>query len=259
MPKSPQRSLKHEYELYIETEIEAYKDSLPRSALLKIGDEAVAALRDQPQFALTELVVWEEVDRIITKRLRLPSYATWRRRRLKQLEEYQRPEHWGLRPDSVLAREVRPPAASQVLVAGREAEPAALYLAAHGCEVFAIDQAHDTVERMVTAAEAAGLTERVHGYVADLRQWSPEMRLSAVVCTSSALSELTPSERGQVIELLQGATSDGGVHLVDAGADRASAQLVEELSAQYAGWKILVEHDDGNGAATSFLARKGAA
>ena len=33
MPKSPQRSLHHEYELYVEREIEAYKDSVPRSAL----------------------------------------------------------------------------------------------------------------------------------------------------------------------------------------------------------------------------------
>ena len=67
----------------MENEIEAYKESLPRSALLKLGDEAVAVLRDQAQLALTELVVWEEVDRIISRRLRLVSYSTWRRRRLK--------------------------------------------------------------------------------------------------------------------------------------------------------------------------------
>ena len=138
MPKSPQRSLRHEYELYVENEIETYKDSVARSALLKIGDEANSrSLRDQQQLALTELVVWEEVDSgIIKKRLRIPSYATWRRRRLKLMKEYQRPEHWGLSPDGMLAREVRPPVSSLVLVAGSESEPAALYLAAHGCEVL---------------------------------------------------------------------------------------------------------------------------
>ena len=87
MSNRPQRSLRHEYELYVENEIEAYKESLPRRSLLKLGDEAVGALRDEQQLALTELVVWEEVDRIIFKRLRLVSYETWRRKRLKDQRE----------------------------------------------------------------------------------------------------------------------------------------------------------------------------
>jgi hypothetical protein len=60
-----QRSLKHEYELYVEHELETYKDSVPRSALLALGDEAVAALGAQAQTTLTEMVLWEEVDRLI--------------------------------------------------------------------------------------------------------------------------------------------------------------------------------------------------
>ena len=104
--------------LFVETEIENYKESIPRSALLKIGDEAVSALRSTEQFSMDELLLCEEVDRIIRKRLRVPAYATWRRKRLKALEEYRRPEHWGLRPDGILAREVHPPAESRVLVAG---------------------------------------------------------------------------------------------------------------------------------------------
>ena len=36
------------------------------------------ALSAEPQFALTELLLCDEVDRIIVKRLRLPSYDTWR-------------------------------------------------------------------------------------------------------------------------------------------------------------------------------------
>src|SRR5919206_503591 len=50
------RSLQHEYELYVEREIELYKDTLSRSALLSIGDEAVARLREQAQTTLTERV-----------------------------------------------------------------------------------------------------------------------------------------------------------------------------------------------------------
>ena len=69
------RSLKYEYELYVEREIEDYKDSIPRSAILSIGDEAVSRLRAQEQVAFDELVLWAEVDRIITSRLRIPSTA----------------------------------------------------------------------------------------------------------------------------------------------------------------------------------------
>jgi len=108
MAQQNPRSLKHEYELYVENEIENYKESVSRSAILKIGDEAAASLRAGEQFAMDELLLWAEVDRIIRKRLRIPSYATWRRKRLKLLEEYRRPEHWGIRPDGVLAREARP-------------------------------------------------------------------------------------------------------------------------------------------------------
>ena len=119
MPQRPSRSLKHEYELYVEREIENYKESVPRSVLLSIGDEAVRALAQEQQFALTELLLCDEVDRIIFKRLRLPAYKTWRSRRIKLLEELRRPEHWGLRPDDVVVRAVQHVAAdSRVLVAG---------------------------------------------------------------------------------------------------------------------------------------------
>ena len=84
--------------------IEDYKESVPRSVLLSIGDEAVAALAREAQFTLTELIVWEEVDRIISRRLRLPSATTWRRRRLKAIEELRRPERWGMTAEHPLVR-----------------------------------------------------------------------------------------------------------------------------------------------------------
>lgn len=255
MPRTPQRSPRHEYELYVENEIEAYKESLSRSTLLKLGDEAVAVLRDQPQLALTELVVWEEVDRIIAKRLRLVSYSTWRRKRLKEQRERQRPEHWGFAADCTLAREVRPAAESNVLVTGNDNERAACYLAAHGCEVFAVGPEQDVVQRIVNAAQEAGLTHRVHGYIGDLREWSPDVQLSAVVCTPSAFEGMSLQERREAIGILQGVTRDGGVHLVESlGSD---AQSLHELSSQYHGWQISVELHGS--VAASFLARKGAA
>src|SRR3982074_3928625 len=120
MTQHSPRYHKHEYELYVENEIENYKESVARSPILKIGDEAAASLRAGEQFALDELLLWAEVDRIIRKRLRIPAYDTWRRKRIRLLEEYRRPEHWGIRPDGVLAREIHPPAEAKVLGAGGE-------------------------------------------------------------------------------------------------------------------------------------------
>src|SRR5947208_15023004 len=106
MPTRTARSLHHEYELYIEQEIENYKESVARPALLAIGDEAAARLAAEPQFALTELLLCEEVDRIIFRRLRLPSYTSWRKKRIKLHEELRRPEHWGLSADDALVRTI---------------------------------------------------------------------------------------------------------------------------------------------------------
>jgi hypothetical protein len=257
MPMSRPRSLKHEYELYVEHEIEEYKDSVPRSALLAIGDEAVAALRDQAQTTLTEMVLWEEVDRIIASRLRIPSYSTWRRRRLKLLKEFGRPEHLGLIPDGVVARELADGPEGHVLVAGTGNEGAAMYLAARGCDVTAIGREADAVERVIHAAELAGLGTRVRGYVSDVATWSPDVELRAVVCTPAAFTGLSGAERAQAISVLQSATADGGVHLVQTIVAAQAAMTLEELRMRYLGWSISVEGDGGD--APTFLARKTAA
>jgi len=248
------RSLKHEYELYVENEIENYKESVSRSAILKIGDEAAASLRAGEQFAMDELLLWAEVDRIIRKRLRIPGYNTWRRKRLKLLEEYRRPEHWGIRADGVLAREVHPPAESNVLVAGGDFDRTALYLAAHGCEVTAVDRELNSLERVMNAAHAAGLADRIQSYVADITDWSPDVPLGAVVCTPDAFTGLTAAERGRAFELLQGATREGGVHLVGTIVRGQRGLSVSELRRQYRGWSISIEDDSSS--SKSFLARK---
>jgi Tellurite resistance protein TehB len=250
-------SLKHEYEVYVEREIENYKDSLPRHALLSIGDEAVAAMRQQSQFVLTELVLWEEVDRIIMRRLRIPTYPTWRRRCFRTLEQYRQPEHWGLRPESALVRSIQPEGEAHVLVTGGAAERAALYLAARGYDVTAVEQSTDVLDRVMIAAGAAGLTQRVRGCATDISHWTPDGPLHAVVCTPAAFAGLTPSERKQVIELLQQATTDGGVHLVETIVAGQEAMSVAELRDRYAGWEISIERDGTQ--SRSFLARKGVA
>jgi len=253
MANRPARSLKYEYELFVEEEIENYKESIPRGALLGIGDEAVASLGDQAQFALTELLLAQEVDRIIFRRLRLPTYQTWRRRRLKLLREMRRPEHWGLQADDLVVRAVRPTGEARVLVAGLGAEAPALYLAANGCEVTAVANEDDVVERVLAAATAAGLGERVHAQRADWLAWAPEAVLDAVIVTSNALRGLTAAQRTRVIKLLQSATADGGIHLVEAADTQLRVPSLRELESRYEGWSLSLEKD---GSSEMLLARK---
>ena len=262
MAQRPTRSLKHEYELFVEQEIENYKESVPRSVLLSIGDEAVAELSADTQFALTELLLCEEVDRIIVKRLRLPGFDAWRRRRLKLISELKRPEHWGLRPDDMLVRALPPSLEGRVLVAGASDEVSALYLAANGCDVTTLTAEVGAHERVMQAAIGAGLAGRVHSHIGDLSSWTPPAatQLDAVIVNPAALDGFSIAERERVIEILQTATMDGGVHLVQtvSAAGKANGAIsVEELRTRYRGWTVSVEHADGR--SRTFLARKGAA
>ena len=244
MTQRPTRSLRHEYELYVEEEIENYKESVPRSVLLSIGDDAVSSLTREAQLTLTELLVWEEVDKIIFRRLRLPSYQTWRRRQLKMLDQLRRPEHWGLRADDALVRAIQPGTEGHVLVAGATSEASALYFAANGCDVTAIASEAEALERVLNAAQEAGLGMRVHGQLGDLATWMPDTQLTAVVVTPSALSGLSAAQRARVIEVLQSATLDGGVHLVQAIAAGKRSLTVDELRTRYHGWMVSVERSD---------------
>ena len=260
MDQSAPRSLKYEYDLFVENEIEVYKDSISRAALLKIGDEAVAALQSHAQFAMSELLLCDEVDKIIRKRLRIPSYATWRKRevkRLKELEEFRRPERWGVAADSALAREVHLPAESRVLVAGASSANAAKYLAAQGCSVMAIDGAPSAVEDSLNPEEAALFAGRIEAIPVSLNEWAPDGQLNAVVCTPAAFAGLTPAERHRVIQVLQSATRDGGVHLVDTIIASQGEPTLSELRKSYKGWTISVL-DEGTTSRT-FLARKASA
>ncbi len=254
MAQHAPRSLRYEYELFVENEIENYKESVSRSAILKIGDEAAAVLRSAEQFAMDELLLCEEVDRIIRKRLRVPVYQTWRRKRVKALEQYRRPEYWGLRSDGILAREIHPPAESRVLVAGGDVESAALYLAAHGCDVTALGPAADALERVMTAAHAAGLTDRIDSKMTGISDWHPDSPLSAVICSPSAFAGLSAEERARAIDLLKTATRDGGVHLVGTIVSGKRGISLTELKKQYKGWTISVEAESTT--SKSFLAKK---
>lgn len=240
-------SLSSEYALFVEREIEQYKDSIPRGTLLAIGDEAVRQLGAQPQFALTELVLVEEVDRIIARRLRIPSYRAWKARRLKQLQELRRPETWGLSRDSIVVRELSRAADAHVVVADNSSS--ALYLAAHGCMVTAMHDEPALVARVMEAAEEAGLTMYLTGLVGSLGDYAPHTPLAAIVYSASALAKLPVEHREQVLAAWQHATRHGGVHVVD-----PRALSLEELKSRYVGWTVSVEREGTSH--ETFLARK---
>ena len=106
-PRTP-RSLRHEYDAYLEREIEAYKESVSRAHLLGIAETAHAALEGDLQLGMRDVLLAAEVDRIIARRLKIPTFDTWRRRRLRNASEPKRPEYWGLHPDSPLAAAITP-------------------------------------------------------------------------------------------------------------------------------------------------------
>jgi hypothetical protein len=249
------RSLRHEYEAYVEREIESYKESVSRQHLLGIADSAQAGLEGQLQLGMRDVLLAAEVDRIISKRLKIPSFNLWRRRRLRNASEPKRPEYWGLRADTPLAHAITFASnKARVVVSGARVQGSALYLAANGCQVTAIEPEPAVVQRVLSAAEDAGLRSRVRGLATELSAWHPDGPLAAVICTPAAFAGLSVFERESVIALLKQATADGGVHLVETIVAGQEAISEEELRARYADWDVSFVQEPG--AARTFLARK---
>ncbi|MBX7117868.1 MAG: hypothetical protein K1X31_02590 [Gemmatimonadaceae bacterium] len=249
------RSLRQEYQQYVEREVEDYKVSVPASVLYGIAAEAARILDEAPQLGMREVLLSDEVDRIIGARLRIPSFETWRRRREKNANELRRPEHWGLRHDTPLAQAIPHGGPTPaVVVAGARLEGSALYLAANGCEVTAIEPEQAVVNRVLRAAQDAGLTERLRGFAADLVSYTPDGPLAAVICTPAAFAGLSAFEREQVFRLLQQATTDGGVHLIETLIAGQQVLTEEELRSRYRGWQISLVPEPG--ASQTFVAKK---
>lgn len=72
-------SRRRSYLLWVEDQIETFKESVSRSELLSVADEVVADLRvnAKGQYQLTEVLLAEAVDRKIFRLLKLPSYRVW--------------------------------------------------------------------------------------------------------------------------------------------------------------------------------------
>lgn len=245
---TPTRSLRYEYEKYIDLEIEYYKDSIPRPHLLKLADDAVAAMRSGAQLELSELVLCDAVNELIMRRLKIPPYDRWRRNRLKMLEQFRRADHWGLSATQHLVEAVRPQEHPHIVVAGPHVEERTLYLAAHGAHVTAIGELddEDLVTKVLVAAAQAGLSAQVVGCADGLAEWLPVVPVRAVIWHAQAIAALSPEKRARVLAHLQNATAAGGVHYIEgvSSESRLSAAICS-LIAEYAGWQSPADAGDG--------------
>jgi hypothetical protein len=248
MPLStPTRSLKHEYATYVDLEIERYKETVPRTSLLKLADDAVASMSAGAQLELSELVLVDAVNELIMRRLKIPVYDKWRRNRLKILEQFRRAEHWGLSAAQHLVAAVRPEEHPHVVVAGPHVEERTLYLAAHGAHVTALAELdeEDLVTKVLVSAAQAGLSGQVIGCADGLDEWLPQVPVRAVVWHAQLLAALSPEKRARVLQHLQNATADGGVHYIEGVPAASRATLtIRSLMAQYPGWQAPADTGD---------------
>jgi hypothetical protein len=236
-------SLKQEYEEFILQRIEEFKDRLSRTELLALADEAVQELETEAaeQLLLTELMMLEHVDRLIVRRLRLPSYRRWRERHLRLRQAQRQPSHWGLDPDTPLAELAgRLDPGDLAIVLGSGAVPAALFLAGLEIDVLLLDRDLAAVEAAESRAAAEAIATRFQALVVDLGGWFPDATPSLVVIDPATMATLEVSLRAQVVETLKDRTTPGGVHCV-LPAERRSDVIplaAEALQSHYAGWVI---------------------
>lgn len=239
-PPPPPRQ---EYQEFILQRIEEYKNGLTREDLLAIGDEAVRELESGggDQYLLTEVLLLEHVDRIIQRRLRLPSFPRWRQQHRALREAQREPTHWGLDGGGALARFApRLENDDITIVVGAGALPAALYLAAHDADVLLLDQDLSAVESAEQRAVTEQLSRRFQALVVRFGGWMPDVAPALVVLDPACLSVLPARDRVLLIHDLQQRTLPGGVHIaLSAGAPRQVIALPPEaLRRHYDAWQV---------------------
>ncbi|HUL02572.1 MAG TPA: hypothetical protein VLV16_04970 [Gemmatimonadales bacterium] len=259
LARRPPRSLKQEYEEFMLERIEEYKNMLSRESLLEIGDEAVRELEANAagQYLLTEVLLLEHVDRVIARRLRLPSFPRWNRKHRALRVAQREPTHWGLDQGSPivgLARRLEP--GDVVVVAGAGVLAGALFLAAHDAEVFLLDQDLRAIEAAESRAVSEQLAGRFHALVIRIGTWLPDVTPSLVVIDPAALSVARVKDRHATIAELQARTRAGGVHLILAApTSREVIPLAPDaLKSLYDQWQINRAKRSRTG--TGFMATK---
>jgi SAM-dependent methyltransferase len=222
-------SLKQQYQEYILQRIESYKNSLARDELLALGDEAAGDLQSGAagQFVLTEILMLETVDRLITRRLRLPSYNKWRSHYLALRKAQREPLHWGIDAASALvALAPRLEPEDNVLVIGAGVQAEACLLAALDAVVTFLDEDLSVVEQLESRTQGEALAGQFMAYVASLGEWLPpfERELDLAVIDAGTLACLTHARRQALLIELRNITRPGGVHVLMPGDGSAAPE-----------------------------------
>ncbi len=244
--RRPSPSLKQLYQEYILERVEAYKASFSRAELLRLGDEAIAELHatSDDQFVLTEVLLLDSVDRLIIKRLSLPSYPKWRRHYVTLRHAQREPTHWGIDPsDPVTTLLPRLEPDDSALLVGAVTEPLTFLLASHDVSVtfLALDLA--SVDRVENRAVGEFLTSSLTAFVVQLGVWLPDTRgLDVVAIDTTALDDVDPPSRQRVITELQERTNANGVHVLMGSASGLAPQA---LRGHYEGWQPQPPHPAG--------------
>jgi hypothetical protein len=242
-PARPQRSLRQEYEEFRLQRIEEFKQQISREELLRIADEAVHELDvgAEDQLVLTEVLVLEHVDRLIVRRLNLPSFRKWKGRHVRLRRAQREPAHWGIDPGAPLAEHARhADPRALALVVGAGAAPASFFLAAHDWQVVFIDRTVSHVEAVETRAAAEALASRFEAFVVNFGAWFPEVHPTLVVLDPTTLGEIPVPDRERFLGTIKDHTVPGGVHHL-LGADEIGGVLAfapEALRACYADWHV---------------------
>lgn len=238
--RRPPPSLKQQYQEYVLERIEAYKNSMPRSELLRLGDEAFSELQatSEGQFVLTEVLMLDSVDRLIMKRLALKPYRRWRTHFKKLRDAQRQPTRWGLDAASPLAALLpRLEPEDVTLVVGAGAEPAVYLLAAHDVVVTFLAADLGAVERVETRVASEALGGLFEAFVVQLGGWLPDgPQVDLVVLDAGAFADVPGALQGEFLRDAQARTSVGGVHVILPGGDGFAP---EALLAHYddAGWE----------------------
>lgn len=227
-PRKAMLSLRQQYLKYLQDRIEAFKNSQTRGELIELAQQALAdSQQGDEQFLLTEILTDDLVNRLIHRRLRLPSYPKWRRDFLPRRQAQREPIHWGIDPTSAVASLLpRVESGDNVVVFGAGAEREVLLLAAHDTEVTFLDEDRNSVEQIETRLGAESLSSQFMAYVVTMGGWMPgfERELDLVVIDATTLAEATHGGRSALFLHLRNITRPGGVHVIMPGTGPAAPE-----------------------------------
>ena len=189
------------------------------------------------------MLLLEHVDRIIMRRLRLPTFQRWSRTHRALRAAQREPTHWELDAGTPLvhwARRLEPGDAAVVI--GAPALAAALFVAAHDVEVLLLDQELSAVEAAEARAVSEQLAGRFHALVVQFGSWMPDVPVTLAALHQAALAALDPEARRSLIADLQTRTPPGGVHILlpwEASEDKSVIPIATDtLLALYDSWQV---------------------